>query len=198
MDFVITLFIHNSTDSSLEPRIHVDVMWHKTSPELQIWIKTGHGSRAPCWRWFSCTILYHKVDCRKWAVIKSSKFLGLAGQSGETLAAHYKPHDRKHSAANTPTPRLQAVLSSQQVGNRSDSWWGPHCSQFSLPDDAPSQLCDGTHFQGMDGPLLPWGMYIIAQYLKNKLWMAAMFRPICVHCTSEHARGSTVWPIPLH
>lgn len=38
MDFVI---IQNSTGGSLEPRIHVDVMWHKTSPEPQIRIKTA-------------------------------------------------------------------------------------------------------------------------------------------------------------
>lgn len=29
MDFVITLIIQNSTDGSLEPHIHVEVMWHK-------------------------------------------------------------------------------------------------------------------------------------------------------------------------
>lgn len=93
MDFVITLIIHNSTDGSLESRVHVEVMWHKTSPELQI------RSRQPCWRWFSCTIRTTKwtVGNEQW--LKAANSLVWLDKV-EKLWLHIP----NHTTANTPLP----------------------------------------------------------------------------------------------
>lgn len=111
----------NSIDGSLEPHIHEDVVWPKTSPEhYSIQIKTGHGNRAPWWRRLSCTILYTKWTVRndQWLKAATNSLVWL--DKVEKLWLHITGTTRLKTAhcqhPHTPaTSRAQFPAGGQQV-----------------------------------------------------------------------------------
>lgn len=110
----------------------------------------------------------------------------------EKLAAHYEPHDWKHSASNTLTPRLHAVLGSSR--------W-----ETGRILNGASIVCN-IHFLLMLlhssswVASMAWKPYLIKHcchgvcasffsiYKIN--WMAAMFCLASVYCTPKRARAS--------